>query len=87
MDMEKVLSSLLPLKVSTRNMETWMFEYNKKYYKVAEYTANFGDRGCPEQTAIWESNKRGKRLTEQCLYQINGKNRVKCIEEFLNTLT
>lgn len=81
MDREKVLETVNELPTETK-VKAWVFEVDKKFYHIATYTRF--RRG--EQSSIWESNKRGKRLTQDPIFSVETKDHVRCINEFLDKI-
>lgn len=82
MNREEILSTLVPFETETK-VKVWLFEVDKNFYQVLEYG---GVYRVPPTTAIWEANKRGKRLSTKELFKIDGKNITKCINLFLDKL-
>jgi hypothetical protein len=81
MDREKVLETVQPLPSETA-VKAWVFEVDKKFYHVATYTRF--RRG--EQSSIWDSNKRGKRVSSDPIFSVETKDHLRCVNEFLDTL-
>ncbi len=81
MDKEKVLQTMQDLPSDTK-VKAWVFNNDKDYYHVASYAAfRMGDK-----VSIWTSNKKGKRLSAQPIFTMNGKDHLLCVEKFLETL-
>ena len=81
MDREKVLETVNELPTETK-VKAWVFEVEKKFYHIATYTRF--RRG--EQSSIWESNKRGKRLSQDPIFSVETKDHIRCINEFLDKI-
>jgi hypothetical protein len=82
MNREEIIATIIPLETETK-VKAWIFQIEKKFYHVAEYG---GVYRVPETSAIWESNKKGKRLTQAPLFEINKKDHKRCVNEFLTIL-
>jgi hypothetical protein len=54
-----------------------------KWYHISTFGGRYR---IPEATGVWDSNKRGKRMTEKEIFLINGKDHVKCLNLFLDKL-
>jgi len=76
-----VIETLKDVPTETK-IKAWVFEYDKKFYHVCSYTAfRMGDK-----VSIWESNKRGKRLTQKPLFTYDGSDHIKAMTFFLDSL-
>ena len=82
MTREAVIESIQPLKAETK-LKAWMMQKDDKFYHIASYGGVY--RILP-QTAIWECNKRGKRLTTESIFSVSGQNHLKCANAFLDFL-
>ncbi len=82
MNREEITSTITPLETETK-VKAWIFQIEKKFYHVAEYG---GVYRVPERTSIWESNKKGKRLTQAPIFDIGKKDYKRCVDEFLTVL-
>jgi hypothetical protein len=81
MEREKIIETVQALPSET-SVKAWVFSIDKKFYHVAEYSAfKMGDK-----TSIWESNKKGKRTSENPIFHTIGKNHMKCINAFIDSL-
>lgn len=81
MNREAIFETLERFETET-GLKAWSFQIDKKFYQVAEYG---GVYRVPPTTAIWETNKRGKRLGEK-IFSISKQDRIECIELFLDKL-
>lgn len=82
MTRDEILATLQRIEVETK-IAVWLFQIDKKYYQVVEYGGVFR---VPDATSVWETNKRGKRLSSTELITINGKKHVECVEKFMTQL-
>ena len=82
MNREQIIESITELPSETR-VKAWLFQVDKKFYHVATYDAY--RQGT--KTSIWESNKKGKRISPTHIYSIITSDHVKCINQFLDTLS
>jgi hypothetical protein len=81
MERETIIGTVQELPTDTQ-VKAWVFECEKKFYHVAAYSRfRMGDL-----TSIWESNKKGKRLTTDPIFSTNGKDHIKCINSFIDKL-
>jgi hypothetical protein len=82
MNREEILLTVEKLETETK-LKAWLFQIEKKFYQVAEYG---GVYRVPSTTSIWETNKRGKRLSDRPIFKIDGQNREKCINLYITSL-
>jgi hypothetical protein len=82
MNKEEILQTLEKMETETK-LKVWLFQIEKKFYQVAEYG---GVYRVPSTTAIWEANKRGKRLSDGPIFKIDGQNHLKCVNQYLDVL-
>ena len=82
MNREEILLTVEKLETETK-LKAWLFQIDKKFYQVAEYG---GVYRVPSTTSIWETNKRGKRLSNDPIFKINGQNHEKCIDSYITSL-
>lgn len=82
MNREEILLTLEKMETETK-LRAWSFQIDKKFYQVAEYG---GVYRVPATTSIWETNKRGKRLTSEPIFRIDGQNYTKCVNQYLDVL-
>lgn len=81
MNKTKVLETLQPMESETK-VKAWTFQIDGKFYQLATYSAyRVGDN-----TAIWECNKRGKRLSTEPVFKIIGTDHMKCFNQYLEIL-
>lgn len=81
MDKGKVLASITEIKSDTA-VKAWVFEVDKQFFHVASYRGfRVGD-----QTAIWTSNKRGKRISKTAVFTIQGNDHIKCVNDYIASL-
>ena len=68
---------------SETKVKAWTFTMDKKIFTIATYTVWKGG----DFTAIWECTKRGKRLSKEPLYFMNGIHPAeKCLNLYLDSL-
>ena len=81
MNREEILESLAKFETDTK-INAWSFQIEQKFYQVVEYG---GVHRVPERTSIWKTNRRGRRLGDY-VFTIRGKNKIKCINLYLDHL-
>ena len=81
MERSKIIETVEELPSETR-VKAWMFQHEGNFYHVASYQ---GYR-LGEKTSIWPSNKSGKRTAKDPIFNMNGRDHLKCINEFLDTV-
>ena len=82
MTREEILSSIQVFPTETK-LKAWIMQIDQKFYHVAEFGSVYR---VPTQTAIWECNKKGKRLTEKPIQSIPGQDYKKLIGMFLDNI-
>lgn len=82
MNHEEILATLQPFETETK-LSAWSFQVEKKFYQVIEYGGVF--KLLPK-TSVWETNKRGKRLSPTPLFTIDGKKHEECVKQFLTKI-
>ena len=82
MNREEIVSSMQEIPTET-TVKSWVVQVDGKWYHISTFGGRYR---IPEATGIWDSNKRGKRLTEKEIFRINGKDPVKCLNLFLDKM-
>lgn len=82
MNREEIISSMQEIPTET-TVKVWVVQVEGKWYHISTFGGRYR---IPEATGIWDSNKRGKRLTEKELFGIRGKDPVKCLNLFLDKI-
>jgi hypothetical protein len=81
MTREEVVATVQVFPTETK-LKAWTMQKDNKFYHIAE----FGAYRVPTQTAIWECNKKGKRLTEKPIKSISGQDHKKLVQLFLDEI-
>ena len=82
MTREEILSTVNHFEVETK-VKAWTFQIDKKFYQVVEFG---GVYRVPPGTSIWETNKKGKRLSNEAIFTINGNKYLECINQFIDSM-
>jgi hypothetical protein len=73
-----VLETLKEIPTETK-VDAYVFEMDGAFYHLAIYNAfRIGKQG-----AIWNANKKGKRLEKDHIFMVNAKDADKCIDAFI----
>ncbi len=81
MNIEEVILTVSELPTDTK-VKAWIFQLEKKHYHVATYSIFRG----PIVTAIWESDKRGRRKVPTPIFSRNTPDHLQCVREYLQTI-
>jgi len=81
MNISEVLATIKVVPTSTR-LKAWVFEIDKLYYHVAEYSGH----GIPDCSSIWTSSKNGKRTSTQPIFTTQGMDHKKCITKYIESI-
>lgn len=79
MNREEIINSIIELSSDTA-VKAWVFHIGAEYFHIASYSQF--RRG--DQSSIWISNKRGKRMSGDPIFHSSGKDHIKCINAFLD---
>lgn len=80
MTRDQILETVQPLPSETK-LKAWTIQIDEKFYHICAYGGVY--RVLPK-VSIWDSNKKGKRVSKDPIFSINGNDRDKCIGMFLD---